>query len=125
MIVGLEGHVGRTQDLVMSTLNEDLRSMKTEIAAGNVEIAAGLLTVYVKLKPSLARFARARIPAMIFNNHPRFTLGSRLLQWPEDERETWARQIERTADRPDRLAGVVDLAATNAEQALTSKPDEH
>lgn len=109
----------------MSTLNEDLRTVKAEIAAGNVEIAASLLAVYVKLKPSLARFARARMPALIFNNHPRFTaLGSRLLQWPEDEREPWARQIERAADQPDRLAGVVHLAATNAEQALTSKPDQ-
>ena len=94
----------------MTTLTDDLQPIKRQISDGDLVAAATFLAAYGVLKPSLRRQAKARMPAMVFNQHPRFrALGSRMFAWPEEEREIWSAQIERVADLPDRLPSIVSF----------------
>lgn len=105
--------------LGMTTLTDDMQMVKAKVAEGEMTAAATLVAGYAALKPSLARQAKARMPALVFNHHPRFrALGSRLIEWPEPERKAWAETIERDAGNPTRLPGHVDQAAAAAEDAL-------
>ena len=103
----------------MVTLTDDLEPVKDLVAKGELELAAALVAGYGALKPGLARRAKGRMPAMIFNQHPRFrALGARQSAWPESERKDRADAIERNADAPKRLPSIVDQAAAAAEAAL-------
>jgi len=103
----------------MSDLTSDLAGVKAQIAGGDCASAAALLSVYVSVKPSLRRAAKARMPALIFNNYPEFRKfdPTVMLRWAPDAGEVCAREIEDVADDPTRLPMAVARAVELARAA--------
>lgn len=105
--------------VTMTTLAEDLEPVRELIRTGNLRGAAARVAAYAILKPEFARLAQQAVPRMVFNHHAPFkVLGSRLSAWPKHSRDSWATQIGRAADQPERLPGIVDLALQAATEAI-------